>query len=445
MMPRRASCLPCRRRAKGGAPPAAEPTLVTGGSPLGTEAPELGDEELPWCAGQLYALAHLAPLWAEPEATGKAASSLQQRTEVLLVRLGRATDGRRMGLVRAKQPRTQGWLALADAAGGTRRGWSSLLVSVASAWKMEHFYRTVRNAALQAAPALDSLLVRDLAPGEAVRLLGLDLTPDCPRGGGPRPSRRPSARPPPTGACQRLRARVRTEHGEEGWVNLETAEGEDMLELMHRNDSGAGAWGRSEVSSNRGPQPARDTAGLDHHAKDAEARRSSTPQPLPLPPETYSRLQQAAAVVAPQPATPEAEVQQAEDDESSGETRPVRERTPPPSEGQLPGFRLPEEGAPAEDSRSDNVTPRPEVQAWAPDGCDCRHMTAARGLGPPLAEDARALDRWVHAVYARYNPAKLGRVEVLLAEHVGREEELIELIAQKYRVRPLPKSLLSSP
>merc|ERR1719458_89288 len=48
--------------------------------------------------------------------------------------------------------------------------------------------------------------------------------------------------------------------------------------------------------------------------------------------------------------------------------------------------------------------------------------------------DHRALARWVHGVYMRYNPSKVSSVDDLLRQYDGRELELVDRICKKYRV-----------
>mmetsp|Transcript_9743 Transcript_9743/g.28808 ORF Transcript_9743/g.28808 Transcript_9743/m.28808 type:complete len:178 (-) Transcript_9743:233-766(-) len=56
--------------------------------------------------------------------------------------------------------------------------------------------------------------------------------------------------------------------------------------------------------------------------------------------------------------------------------------------------------------------------------------------------DSKVLSIWLRAVYARYNPTKLSRVDALLHKYKGREGELIEHTVAKYRLGPCaPKSI----
>lgn len=62
-----------------------------------------------------------------------------------------------------------------------------------------------------------------------------------------------------------------------------------------------------------------------------------------------------------------------------------------------------------------------------------RSMPASQASQIPPA----ALAKWTRTVYARYNPKKLHTVDKLIADHKGREQELVDSISTKYRLHPV--------
>lgn len=76
---------------------------------------------------------------------------------------------------------------------------------------------------------------------------------------------------------------------------------------------------------------------------------------------------------------------------------------------------------------------RPLDVTWQLEGPEA----AILGCQPAAPEISQAaLARWVRMVYGRYNPKKLDRVDAMVAEYKGREQELLDAISQKYRLNP---------
>mmetsp|Transcript_69415 Transcript_69415/g.199092 ORF Transcript_69415/g.199092 Transcript_69415/m.199092 type:complete len:615 (-) Transcript_69415:81-1925(-) len=76
---------------------------------------------------------------------------------------------------------------------------------------------------------------------------------------------------------------------------------------------------------------------------------------------------------------------------------------------------------------------RPLDVRWQLEGPEA----AILGCQPAAPEISQAaLARWVRMVYGRYNPKKLDRVDPMVAEYKGREQELVDAISQKYRLHP---------
>lgn len=136
-----------------------------------------------------------------------------------------------------------------------------------------------------------------------------------------------------------------------------------------------------------------------------------------------------------------------------------------PASFQPPVAQLPSAWQPGQDDRMAEEHTRTEDYRYAQDACCvCQPsrvpvqvttpkvrplpptLLASSGSGTPAdAQTAAKLERWLTAVYSRYNPTRLLYVKELLERFKGHEAELITAIVQKYRVRPPPSLLAISP
>lgn len=412
-----------------------------------------------WAVGARHELLRSATLWGSncgPQ--GGASFRLEAGCSVLLVRMEQGTDGRPMGLVVAGQLGESGWLALeesgAEAAAGAR---SRLLGEPVRVWQLQESFRTRAVLALRSSIALSSNQIRELPVGEVAVLLELDLSPGFARAGG-----NPRAR---------LRARVRTASGEEGWLSPETAEGQPLLELSEHGapDGGLPKDVVMACSSDEEAELARGRSGTRLSASSSAdglttACYNNTPSTggstgQPSPTDLMPRFNNA---LTPSPhdrgrgssATSSGGVEASPLPASSSHSQQSMKQQFVFRDAEL--YKAPQE----EEDIDDDVqslcfeATSPTNEVIESNGCQCERRRMPRtSMGPSSLQDEpaprgneldtnSALGCWMRGVYARYNPKKLHRVPDLLAEFVGREQELVDFVAHKYHLKPLPAELL---
>lgn len=419
----------------------------------------LGRGEHCFLLGARHVLAGPAPLWNSSSGqtqNGGVSLRLDAGCPVFLVRVERLQDGRTMGLVIVGEAGDAGWLSLDGTEppeeAETRRG--SLLGRPQPVWRLNRVYRTGVPSSLRTGAALQSSLLREMPRGEAVLLLELDLSPGFARAGGvPR---------------ARLRAKVRAGRGEVGWLSPETAEGEPLLQFCDvegeeplKPGAPTPATGEPSTlfSTRDGLALASGSAACSSGEvllEEQQAMGGSSPTVIggdPSPRDLMSRFDKAIHG-APSPEAGQQALGGAAEGHGQAPQRllcglVLQGRPQEPTSGEK-GVLFSEFAMEAHEGREVSTplpsqrTARATDQAMGAAGC------GGCSAHPDCAKcqcDDSPLSSWAHAVYARYNPGKLHRVCALLAEHIarGEEQELVNLIVEKYRVRPLPERLLRRP
>lgn len=355
-----------------------------------------------WNIGGRYQAAYPVELWDEPELIGPASCKLQAGSRMLLVSTVpvMSKGGDLAGLVLMHSGEASGWLSLGAAAqqqggsssSGSQGGvCSTLLIWRGAAWELQATYKISQFTILLIGPLLSSAVLGEVGLGESVRLLELALAE-----GGERVI--PSSEGAGCLPRSRLRARVRTAGGLLGWLSPETFDGEALL--LGPLDTSPDLW--SGILARGGP--AADREDILERECERDAPVSSGKASGRLSSASLGRLE-----VDGQEKSLIDERETFSSDVAVG------------SCGCYAARASPERGL---DVASQGVT-------------------ASFADSSPIERDA--LRSWAQGVYSRYNPAKLDTLPGLLSDYRGRETELVDRIADKYRVRPLPARLIGQP
>lgn len=419
-------------------------------------APDAGSSEVSYRVGARHPLTRACKLWSSSsaekgcETCGCETCSLEPGCSVFLVRIERMANGQTMGLVTVGPTGDAGWLTLdGDLAEPNAQARRCPLGEPMPIWLLSHVYRTSGHLTLHSNITNNARsLIREIPRGEAVLLLELDLSPGFSRAGcDPR---------------AQLRAKVRAGRGDVGWLTPESASGEPLLQFCDVVDSQSQDGRSTDLRSGQTSRNVTVTvcgeqaAVASRQVQEWSSRTRSYVSPGVHGDSTKRDLLSrfnGAEFGGPSP----------EDQGSAGRGDGRLFGVPSQGNGEALdgsdrfGSRAAATADRPPDQDDDQLLPyfasraspsNAEKRALAC-GCNCtgqyQGCEGAEGCEGAGKCDTTPLSSWLHAVYARYNPGKLHRVCALLAEYQDREEELIDIIHKKYRVRKLPLSLLGSP